>query len=194
MEKLDEIIFLRSHSFDKKCETDSQELPTGSVLAKVLAAQRLEEPESKYRKKLLNLFNSVCPVHSDVNSSDTEIISDSSREECPSKKCMSGEAWLDEVQSNRLHPKELQCIQRHLLAATVKDCSIMLTFSPVSSLSCDWSVENGGSILQDLQGRLHYSKVGIVDLDPKPLSALVKHYIREPEMLQAYFDLVEKSE
>ncbi|CAG7729969.1 unnamed protein product [Allacma fusca] len=62
-----------------------------------------------------------------------------------------------------------------------------MTFSPISSIRRDWSeVETGDSVLQDLYGGFHRSRVGIVDLDPKPISAIIKHHLREAEMIKAY--------
>lgn len=61
---------------------------------------------------------------------------DTLREEllkCPGPHCLSLERWLDEVQATReLSPGQLADMEAYLIAATAKDCSIMITFSPIS--------------------------------------------------------------
>jgi len=97
--------------------------------------------------------------------------------------------WLDEIQSNTLTELDVLCIEHYLLAATAKDCSIMLTFSPLDSAEGDGDGSRKGTI-QDLNGNQHRIKIGVADLDPKPVTSIARHYIRDVDMLEAYRRLV----
>ncbi|XP_021966659.1 uncharacterized protein LOC110861830 [Folsomia candida] len=134
----------------------------------------------------------------------------SGRGPCPGPGCTSVEKWLDDLDRDKvqrsLSDKELADIESYLVAATAKDCSIMVTFSPIfgdrarartlseaeaDSISTLYSptspsisnYEESDLILQDLHGTFHRVRIGVADLDPKPISCIVKHYLRDVDML-----------
>lgn len=139
--------------------------------------------------------------------------------ECPSASCLSSEKWLDEIDNLCwLSECERMATEMYLLAATAKDCSIMVTFSPTNNNSCEEGlslapveVDPGVSgdhisaatikdptsstgcfykdtdlIVEDLMEKTHRVRIGVADLDPKPVTTIVRHYLRDNEMLQAY--------
>lgn len=118
--------------------------------------------------------------------------------ECPSSDCLSSEKWMDEIGNlSCLSDAELRATEMYLLAATAKDCSIMVTFSPINNNHA----KNGSSLLEqvsngidrdsdllikDLKEKTHRVRIGVADMDPKPVTTIVRHYLRDNEMLQAY--------
>jgi len=115
--------------------------------------------------------------------------------ECPGLKCLESEKWLDEIPNitRVLEKKELLLLQQYLVAATAKDCSIMITFSPlraspnrVNEDSSSAGYEESDLILRDLNGNEHRVRLGVADLDPKPVSSIVKHFLRDREMVQDF--------
>ncbi|XP_047103916.1 inositol-pentakisphosphate 2-kinase-like [Schistocerca piceifrons] len=73
-------------------------------------------------------------------------------------------------------------IHRYLLAATFKDCSVMLTFQQATESPCGMHLEQ---IVTDDEGMLYAFDVHVTDLDPKPWSCIEKHRKRDLRILQA---------
>lgn len=138
----------------------------------------------------------------DTITSGTETISKLSQisDVCPSTDCLACEKWLDEIEGWRsLSSSERSAAEMYLLAATAKDCSIMVTFSPTNnnyqeelppeqdlppSEACFY--RNTDLLIGDLSGKSHRVRIGVADLDPKPVTTIVRHYLRDMEMIQAY--------
>lgn len=59
--------------------------------------------------------------------------------------------------------------------------SISTLYSPTSPSISNY--EESDLILQDLHGTFHRVRIGVADLDPKPISCIVKHYLRDVDML-----------
>jgi hypothetical protein len=59
---------------------------------------------------------------------------------------------------------------------------------PSSSSTTSSSFEEGAGdmVLVDLEGRMHRGRIGVADLAPKPLSCIVKHFLRDRDMLEDY--------
>lgn len=117
--------------------------------------------------------------------------------QCPSSACLTSEKWLDEIENLPLSEFEIMAVEMYLLAATAKDCSIMVTFSPTSnnceekeqkqsSCSTDSNSKDTDILLQDLFSKMYSVRIGVADLDPKPVTTIVRHYLRDNEMFQAY--------
>lgn len=76
---------------------------------------------------------------------------------------------------------QLDDVQRYLLSATAKDCSIFIALQKTeTSLN-----ENSSHIIKDLEGVTYRLNIGISDIDPKPLSCIAKHYKRDEELILA---------
>jgi hypothetical protein len=137
-------------------------------------------------------------------------------EECPSASCLVDEKWLDELGVKLpLTKEEKEALEHYLIAATAKDCSIMITFSPVrgpkvqdvtlseaeaDSIGSLYSpkspsianYEDSDLILEDLNGTFHRVRIGVADLDPKPVSSIVKHFLRDRDMIKDFHDFLQK--
>ncbi|CAL8071798.1 unnamed protein product [Orchesella dallaii] len=123
-----------------------------------------------------------------------EPVFDSHTFECPGPSCLGAEKWLDEIENLPLSEQETQSMELYLLAATAKDCSIMVTFSPTEDFSEQTNNSESNScfykdtdlLIDDLNKKTHRVRIGVADLDPKPVTTIVRHYLRDNEMLQAY--------
>eukprot|EP00118_Oscarella_pearsei_P017476 m.173636 g.173636 ORF g.173636 m.173636 type:complete len:83 (+) comp39095_c0_seq54:8382-8630(+) len=72
-------------------------------------------------------------------------------------------------------------IERYLLAATAKDCSIMIAIRPQTS-PCDVKADEG-----DLKASVTYQySVAVVDLDPKGIWRVKKYYEEDKEIVEAF--------
>lgn len=146
--------------------------PSGSILSRILQIQELSSP--LLPSHLYAIYRKLCPLHS----RDEE--GEEVREKiCPSSACLRGpKVFLSGVRccGGVVGEDELGLLHSYLVGATAKDCSIMVTFSPAPSG------------LQDLDegGRSWAVRVGVADLDPKPLSCVVNHYLRDLEMLSQF--------
>ncbi|XP_071442613.1 inositol-pentakisphosphate 2-kinase isoform X2 [Hetaerina americana] len=78
----------------------------------------------------------------------------------------------------------LSPIHRYLLAATAKDCSIMLAFQEDYDGRCKPSLKQ--HILQCPDGQRFIFNVGVIDLEPKPISCIEKHARRDFDVYNAY--------
>lgn len=71
------------------------------------------------------------------------------------------------------HTQQLRCLRNYLLAATAKDCSIMITMQVLPE---DEPVQGRGSIsIHGCQKAVTY-KVAVVDLDVKAAFKIISHY------------------
>ncbi|KAG8240072.1 hypothetical protein J437_LFUL019642 [Ladona fulva] len=78
----------------------------------------------------------------------------------------------------------LSSIHRYLLATTAKDCSVMLTFRKVLH---SWNVGlQKHATIQCPDGQKFLFSIGVIDLEPKPLSCIERHVLRDHEVLKAY--------
>lgn len=59
--------------------------------------------------------------------------------------------------------------------------SITTLYSPRSPSICNYA--DSDLILQDLGGAFHRVRIGVADLDPKPVSCVAKHFLRDRDML-----------
>lgn len=163
-----------SEDFHKKvCDANSDKLPEDSILSRVLYVQKL----GKWGVgRIYKLYPKFCPYHQTRTSSVKE-------SNCPSKECLLGDRWLDEIpiDPNSMSELDVLCLEHYLLAATAKDCSVMVTFSPIQ----DTTQNSRFPVIKDMDGNKHLLKIGVADLDPKPVTSIARHYIRDVDMRQA---------
>ncbi|XP_059470979.1 inositol-pentakisphosphate 2-kinase [Neocloeon triangulifer] len=79
-------------------------------------------------------------------------------------------------------------VQRYLLAATAKDCSVLLSFQQTSQERVD-ILPPRHVIHETISQQSFVFNIGVSDLDPKPLSCIEKHRKRDLEMLMAMLEL-----
>ncbi|XP_073999574.1 inositol phosphate kinase 1 isoform X2 [Rhodnius prolixus] len=77
--------------------------------------------------------------------------------------------------------REVDIIQRYLLATTAKDCSIFLALKSASKGDLPYK----SHFIKDCEGMEYRLNIGISDIDPKPLSCIDKHIKRDKEVLDA---------
>lgn len=85
----------------------------------------------------------------------------------------------------------LHILRRFLLAASAKDCSVMMTFCKVSAEYAEKHTFNDASegvLSVDCTGTIeHYQyRIGVVDVDPKPVSKITHYYQLDAAIVSHY--------
>ncbi|XP_075227368.1 inositol phosphate kinase 1 [Lycorma delicatula] len=140
------------------CDWTSQLLPSDCILDRILKIQQLENSGAD---AVYRLYKTNYPQETDY--------------EYVSKLCDHPEGIL-----------KLDPVQRYLLATTAKDCSILIAFQRISSDNCN--IIRRTHIMKDVDGINYAWNIGISDLDPKPLSCIKKHRIRDAEVMSSYIN------
>ena len=168
------------------------------VLSKIIFLQSLsqEEPSS-----ILEVYKKICPIHSQADNGSGD---SNSSDLCPSGACFASEVWYDEecmkTRSQSVLTEEEDCrIQNFLISATAKDCSLMIAISNSNKGACasattDGERESKGDCddrrmlhLNDLFGGCSYQvKLGLVDMDIKPLTCIPKQCVQDCDMLKSF--------
>jgi len=202
--------------------SEKNNLPSSCILARILKVQKLGEKGSKCMS-IYKLYSKVCPVHRNKTLKNVheplcprEVlqpleafpgrthngvnVQNDVDYKCPGPKCLAIEKYWNEILELPNDKAEADFIYQYLLAATAKDCSIMVTFSSMRKTRSEGLIHHmmnednhkdvKGFIIHDLNERPHKIKIGVADLDPKPLSCIVKHYLRDNDMRQAYKEYV----
>ncbi|CAB3380320.1 Hypothetical predicted protein [Cloeon dipterum] len=90
-----------------------------------------------------------------------------------------------------LHRDEyLTPVQRYLLSATTKDCSVLMSFQHVSQDRMKILPSRHVIHEQNSQQSFVFN-IGVSDLDPKPLTCIEKHRKRDLEILMAMLELTQ---
>ncbi|BET02494.1 Inositol-pentakisphosphate 2-kinase [Nesidiocoris tenuis] len=143
---------------EKPCDWSSVPLPKTSILQRVLAVQKLQKSDFQ---SVYNLYKKQSELRENYS-------------------------YVDELFSS--NKSTLDDVQRYLLSATAKDCSIFIALQ---------KTENGANekspyFLKDDDGVTYRLNIGISDIDPKPLSCIGKHHARDEEILSAVASSVSK--
>eukprot|EP00252_Welwitschia_mirabilis_P023919 TRINITY_DN6898_c0_g1_i1.p1 TRINITY_DN6898_c0_g1~~TRINITY_DN6898_c0_g1_i1.p1 ORF type:complete len:497 (+),score=87.95 TRINITY_DN6898_c0_g1_i1:124-1614(+) len=78
-------------------------------------------------------------------------------------------------------------IRNYLLAASAKDCSLMLTFQPLPQYVTDTSTSDGSSIINLSSTKQSFLyKATVIDLDIKPLGKIIDYYELDQEIVKNY--------
>lgn len=79
--------------------------------------------------------------------------------------------------------ESLKIVREYLIAATAKDCSLMISFKPTDVGAT--TTENSSIFLESCSKSFDY-KANFIDLDPKPLNKMVYYYKLDQKIVDYY--------
>lgn len=142
------------------CDWTSEQLPKNCILNRILLLQKLQDTD----------FKSIYRYYKQLehNSDDYQYVNTL-------------------LESEKL---QIGALDRYLLAATAKDCSISIAFFRTSQLD----PYDTNSFICEADGITYETSIGVLDLDPKPLACVAKHYNRDLNVHSAYLKFISKNE
>lgn len=153
----------------------SQSLYETDALRNLLAAQKLDVYDIE---GAIHAYNKICQSDSDVCMSRSTM--DKSVDHEKLEKSIDFLNGVSLAESRRI-------VRDYLIAATAKDCSLMLTFQHVPDMvTTNASMEHHKLLWCSRTGKSFYLKIHFVDLDLKPLNKMAHYYHLDQEIVRAY--------
>lgn len=144
----------------ESCDPSWEGLPNGSVLKAILHAQLLEKG-----------FILAQPDSASDYAYLEELLADFNKLKPSNPQCLNS---LLEV---------LKPLHKYMLACSAKDCSVMIAVKPLTYFTEELMnkhrvIKNGGNAF--------LTKIGVIDLDPKPSSKIRLHRKRDEDVIECY--------
>eukprot|EP01029_Cantina_marsupialis_P001936 TRINITY_DN11759_c0_g1_i1.p1 TRINITY_DN11759_c0_g1~~TRINITY_DN11759_c0_g1_i1.p1 ORF type:complete len:419 (-),score=101.73 TRINITY_DN11759_c0_g1_i1:142-1398(-) len=83
---------------------------------------------------------------------------------------------------------KIATLNRFLLSATLKDCSVMITINPVIDESRPCMDSGVWRVTSDISGKLYDVKATIIDMDPKPYEKIPYYFNLDQKIVNKYVE------
>lgn len=151
----------QKRSNDKQsCDSSWEGLPNGSVLKAILQAQMLEKSVTLEQPDLASDYSYLEEVLAYFN-----------------KLVPSNPHCLNSLL------EELKPLHKYMLACSAKDCSVMIAIKPLTYITEELMKKHR---VVKKSGNAFLTKIGVIDLDPKPSSKIRIHRKRDEDVIECY--------